>query len=410
MAAADSNHAKSRANYELRALTAAEVPAFLAHLAATFAPAGAPAALFEDHWHNDPHANLDGVLVAVLPETNQIVSSVRVYHRELNLTTTNNTRSAIPCGAVGDVATNPSHRGKGLARALLALADTHMRNHNLPVAALHAAPLAVPLYESCGYVRAPMRMSTLCCAMNLDATKNPPAWLQWTGSALDLGLARLSALYARFAPAGTLARDDFYWQTWVARGSRDERAQLVRRAIRGEVNGDKNGARFPRQFEAYAFLDVKSWRICEWLAGWVGDGDGNDDNDVSRLPEALEIEVFGYLIASCLHNADPPIQPQQSADPSRSFKFAIPTAFLPRNIINNNQTSLASFHIEQQPDDDTWMFKSLTPVVASKPKRHSSSTTSLSSSSDHDQIEINSTQDLIEALGPDFGFCRTDAY
>ncbi|KAI8589515.1 acyl-CoA N-acyltransferase [Geranomyces variabilis] len=396
------------ADYELRALTAPEIPAFLAHCAQTFAPAGAPATLFQDHWHNDPHSSVAGVLIAVLPNsttttTPTIVSSVRVYHRSLNLAHHN----AIPCGAIGDVATHPAHRGKGLARRLLAMADTYMRDHcGMPVAALHAAPLAAPLYESCGYIRKPMRMSVLSVSYPYATRADhhqlaeKPAWMTWTGAAAELGNERLAALYDCLAPAGTLARDAAYWATWVARGSRDDRAQLVRRACKGQVDG--------RAFEGYAFLDVKSWRICEWFAGWV---DGGEDSatpaaTISRLPAGLETEVFGFLLAECLHTADPPIpRPPPSAtsvataaDTDAMLEFKIPTALLPANC---NKTS--SFSVKEAPLDDCWMFKSLTPCVV-KSKHHSTA------AADATTTTINTTQDLLAALGPDFGFCRTDAY
>ncbi|KAJ3182302.1 hypothetical protein HDU87_008464 [Geranomyces variabilis] len=383
-------------DYELRALTLPEVPAFLAHCAQTFAPAGAPAALFQDHWHNDPHAQVAGVLIALDPNTTTIVSSVRVYHRSLNLAH----HLQIPCGAIGDVATHPAHRGKGLARRLMALADTYMKSCGIPVAALHAAPLAAPLYEACGYVRRPMLMSVLRVAYPQDAST--PAWLTWKGPAADLGYERLAALYDCFAPAGTLARDAAYWNMWVARGSRDERAQLVRRAVRGKVDVDGRG----RAFEGYAFLDVKSWRLCEWFAGWVaGDDDSPNNKDttpaatITRLPARLETEVFEYLLAACLHTAEPPIPPPPVDSTGDTFlEFKVPTALLPAMY---NESS--SFQVKEAPRDDCWMFKSLAPCVA-KPKSNSASSAATATTT------INTTQNLLAALGPDFGFCRTDAY
>ncbi|KAJ3164388.1 hypothetical protein HDU88_005486 [Geranomyces variabilis] len=400
----------SAADYELRALTAPEIPAFLAHCAQTFAPAGAPATLFQDHWHNDPHSSVAGVLIAVLPNTATttptIVSSVRVYHRSLNLAHHN----AIPCGAIGDVATHPAHRGKGLARRLLAMADTYMRDYcGMPVAALHAAPLAAPLYESCGYIRKPMRMSVLSVPYpsptRADQQLAKPAWMTWTGPAAELGNERLAALYDRLAPAGTLARDAAYWATWVARGSRDDRAQLVRRACKGQVDG--------RAFDGYAFLDVKSWRICEWFAGWVDDEDdvGGEDSatlavTITRLPADLETEVLGFLLAECLYTADPPIPrppppataTATAADTDAMLEFKIPTALLPANC---NKTSF--LNVKEAPLDDCWMFKFLTPCVV-KSKDLSTAV------ADATTTTINTTQDLLAALGPDFGFCRTDAY
>jgi hypothetical protein len=115
-----------KAEYSCRALQANEVSAFLDHLGIVFGvpkPSGAPGAPrshFADHWEQDPDATTAGVFIACKDDTVsdgsdvppdgdskaihkalEIVSSVRVYRRVMNITA--HTKLAV--GAIGDVAT-----------------------------------------------------------------------------------------------------------------------------------------------------------------------------------------------------------------------------------------------------------------------------------------------------------------
>ncbi|KAJ1554117.1 hypothetical protein HK405_005960 [Cladochytrium tenue] len=261
--------------------TAATAPAeaFLDHLGAVFGqprPGRPPAAspprgLFADHWHNDPAADPRDVFLAIAlppgsPEaaahassatttaadtaasgsyaasslsTASIAASVRIYRRALHLLPAalpggglSSPPAAVPVGAIGDVATQPTHRGKGLARALLRRAHARLlADGYVDAAVLHAAQLAMPLYASLGYRQLPVPARAV--AFRLPARLPPASHVDARPLRPDahLDLAVAAALHARLAPAirGSFARPDpRYWRRWVAASDGDSRCHIVR--------------------------------------------------------------------------------------------------------------------------------------------------------------------------------------
>lgn len=111
-----------------------------------------PASHFHGHFLDDPLADITGIRVAIDLVTNEIIGTARVFDRSL-LTgeTINGNPVAARTAGIGEVCVAKTHRGKGLARALLADACTWAREQGYEWSLLHCRPQFIPLYRKCGY-------------------------------------------------------------------------------------------------------------------------------------------------------------------------------------------------------------------------------------------------------------------
>jgi predicted acetyltransferase len=115
---------------------------------------------------NDPcHGTTLLICVAVWNDDmshKQIVSSCRIFLKKVSM---GGGRFA-KAGGIGEVCTNPVHLRHGLSKALLKTAVKIMKERQLVVSLLHAAPTFFPVHEALGYSRsqskwAPVSLSLL---------------------------------------------------------------------------------------------------------------------------------------------------------------------------------------------------------------------------------------------------------
>ncbi|TPX55691.1 hypothetical protein PhCBS80983_g05105 [Powellomyces hirtus] len=353
--------------YKIRSLHGSEVEAFLDHLSTVFGAVGAPRGLFSDHWYNNPHKSLDGVIVAVAGEDEQIVSSMQVYRRELKL----QHGRYISIGAIGDVATHPAHRGKGLASHVMTRAETYMLANHLSLAVLHAAPLAVPLYEKLGYRILPMKMSVL--HLPAQDPQDPPGWIRWSG-AVDFEntdhVDVMTVLHQRLAPPGTFRRTAAYWNQWVRPKSNDTRWKIVKLLAQGQVNG--------RPAAAYLFLGFPLHEakvtVFEFFCGFTS------PNGIEEpFPPQHQESVLRHLIKSAFDLAATELKTQD-------VEVSIASSLLP------TPCDIPS-HVEV---DKSWLFKWLGNCSAE--------------GKDGQKTQIGVVEDLFHEIGPEYSFCKTDAF
>ncbi|KAJ3333935.1 hypothetical protein HDU76_000970 [Blyttiomyces sp. JEL0837] len=237
----------------------AEVEAFLDHLGIVFGVPkanGAPGAcrgVFQDHWENDPDADKDGVVVAIPTGSNEIVSSVRVYVRQIHITPTTSVR----IGGIGDVATRIEHRGKRLASKLMTMADDYMTSHGFPFGMLHAAPAAAPLYASLGWHSCPATYNVIkfmpedwtssSSLLNIiqhgSLISSKPRKVNF-GSELDVSIMMKLHQMVAGPVSGSFERPTIeHWTRWVP-SSRDIRRRFERVVLANEGDvrvGDEVG-------------------------------------------------------------------------------------------------------------------------------------------------------------------------
>jgi predicted GNAT family N-acyltransferase len=143
-------------NYTVRGLRPEELDDWAIFCARIFSYKSNPPSsdYFRRHFVNDPDRGSTSLIrVAVNQQDGQIVSSCRVFLRQLSTgMTVDGHVKTVSAGGIGEVCTDPSHRRKGLSKALLQNAIAIMKERQLHVSLLHAAPEFFPVYEqSCGY-------------------------------------------------------------------------------------------------------------------------------------------------------------------------------------------------------------------------------------------------------------------
>jgi predicted acetyltransferase len=114
---------------------------------------------------------------------------------------------AVPSGGIGGVAVLPTHRGRGIARAMMRDALLELAGRGIPLAALY--PATQPIYRSVGYEHAGVRWET---RIPVDAFPHRERALP-VRVATDADQPSIRALYSAFAAQrpGWLDRHAFNW-------------------------------------------------------------------------------------------------------------------------------------------------------------------------------------------------------
>ncbi|KAJ3115756.1 hypothetical protein HDU96_000087 [Phlyctochytrium bullatum] len=369
--------------YEVRTLrNGDEVEAFLDHLGTVFgvpkangAP-GAPRGLFEDHWHNDPHADLDGVAVAFAGK--EVASSVRVYLRTMCLGRGRKVRT----GGIGDVATRVEHRGKRLASKLMAMSESYMKSKGIDFAVLHAAPAAAPLYASLGWKAVDLGYYTL--AIHAGELTTPPK-VQSRPLRLDeLGdVATARSLFTNVVPhlAGTFTRDHpKHWTKWVP-SEKDTRRKISRRIVSAEKAGEHVAymvlvvlALDAAQLDGTKSLAVE---VREFFAGKlesdlpaaVPSGWDQDEASFAAAANAVKTSplaptefasLFQALLTAGIEDFGVPVA-------TTPFKVTLPSAVFPTEVydILKTESDTPPFLVDDSRRENTpdgfWMYKLLSP-------------------------------------------------
>ncbi|TPX72825.1 hypothetical protein SpCBS45565_g00320 [Spizellomyces sp. 'palustris'] len=355
--------------YTFRHLQENEVDAVLNHLVLVFSsrPGGVPRGLFADHFLNDADRDIEGVRVAVLRgnalEKDEIVGTVRVYRRTLNLGPYGN----LSCGAIGDVGTSPVHSGKGIASRLMREAEEYMIDRGISVAVLHTGS-AAKLYAKLGWCICPMRM----CTLSFEVGELKFGVEKWMRHARPVNVKRLAdmrlmrLLHEKFAPVGSFVRSEAYWRDWVSADPQDTRRKLVRHVLEASVDG--------KVVQAYLFLDMSTLAVEQVLTSGKADipvvltvreffvGHVKGDN-VSTVPPEQFVGIFGALLLAGVNH----IFDESILVDSVQLKATFPAILMPEAAMDAVRDSDLFDWLAPQKrvfyEDFGWMWKVLRPFV-----------------------------------------------
>ncbi|KAJ3027599.1 UNVERIFIED_CONTAM: hypothetical protein HDU68_003532 [Siphonaria sp. JEL0065] len=339
----------NESEYINRSLVETEVPLFLSHLETVFHvvnPAtqtiGAPRGFFEHHWAEDFESSREASGVFASFFQGQIVSSVRVYSRKVNL----GTYTAI--GGFGDVATRTNHRGKGLAKValngclvssdiyfnkvLMQMADEHShRTKGFALSVLHASAMGFPVYEKSGWRN---------IVMVTRGLKTTAKSLQVTHQVRSIDfldpahLAILKSCHALLAPhiAGSFVRLDDDW-----------RGMLVIVVTIGD-------SRDPTH--------IVNIQIRDLFLGKV-----NTFADSSRLVESVVAQTVLFL-GSIINTLLLPWIQDESTRNSQKVQFNFPSALLPDQVLDEINAEWAAKEFRKETQDVGTMYKIYEPFNA----------------------------------------------
>eukprot|EP00035_Acanthoeca_spectabilis_P014470 m.277314 g.277314 ORF g.277314 m.277314 type:complete len:372 (-) comp16146_c0_seq2:1292-2407(-) len=202
----------------LRALAEGEEDQWLDLLAEAFAAKGVPRDFFQQHARNDPHWNRDGVRVCC--DGPSLVSTARVYGRKLQVLGEDGRVVAVPVGAIGDVATAPSHRRRGIAGRVLADAHSYMESIQCEIAMLHTSRSSLAkYYTGKGYVSIPIQSlvfdlaTTEILATGDFSSEVVPSFASHPDDLSSIVHQHESTTKSL---TGCFARTPDYWQLWVS--------------------------------------------------------------------------------------------------------------------------------------------------------------------------------------------------
>jgi len=195
-----------------------------------------PVSYFSNHYHNDPMKCPQLIRVALLRNDSNddkdkytIVASCRLFLRTISLTsssTSENVGSVVLAGGIGEVCTAPEHRRRGLSTALLHNVIEIMKERQLSISLLHAAPTFFTLYQSVGYHNSISRWSTISVRQDqLDSSYGEGEPNVATSNrkirhaSFPDDTDQLSFLHQRFSQqrfVGCIIRSKKYWNTYLS--------------------------------------------------------------------------------------------------------------------------------------------------------------------------------------------------
>jgi predicted acetyltransferase len=164
---------------------------------------------FKNHLENDPWKRLDDILVAVVD--NQIVSTVRIFHRKIFVN-----KQPISMGGIGEVSTKPEFRSQGLATKLLQYAINRMKNQNINISMLGTGKH--DFYGRLGWKKVQYGKNIA----DITKVNSRKYSVRRADFAKDLG--QIKEIYNIYSSKfnGTIVRDhDDYWNNWFVTESKD---------------------------------------------------------------------------------------------------------------------------------------------------------------------------------------------
>lgn len=181
----------------------------------------------------DPTARMDWVYMVTRKGDDQIVGSVRLFDRLIDI----DEKPARMIG-IGEVCSDPDRRGQGIAAAALSQAmKTTDAEEGACISLLHAAIAVMPLYAKFGFTSLVIDHVVYHVGMphSSDASSSARSSQQLAGSnggirvrAADFNadLPELKRVHAATVRAtgitGWTARDDAYWTQWMPRTSKGQ--------------------------------------------------------------------------------------------------------------------------------------------------------------------------------------------
>lgn len=204
------------------ACLAAEREAWLDLLALAFAAKGTPRAFFEAHADNDPTFDIADVRVLRDSSTSALLATCRIYRRQIQLF-----GKAVDVAYIGDVATHPEHRRRGLAALVLDNAMQFCETAGLELAVLHASVAGTAeYYGRRGFFACPVKSVVYSLDKSTRADSGAERiFVPNIGTAaihdgaVDCELLREMMQLHRFGAeqlSGTVVRgNEAYWRCWI---------------------------------------------------------------------------------------------------------------------------------------------------------------------------------------------------
>jgi predicted N-acetyltransferase YhbS len=160
-----------------------------------------PREYFANHWYNDPWRDINSIFVVV--ENDQILSSLRIFHRELYFH-----GKKIKMGGIGEVTTIPEARKMGLSTELFKKAIEYMKQKDINISLLFGSHLN---YSRLGWkaLNYYWKISDIVPCERIYTIRKVD---------FDKDYKALKNIYNKYATKfnGTVVRDDdFYWTNWI---------------------------------------------------------------------------------------------------------------------------------------------------------------------------------------------------
>lgn len=177
-----------------------------------------PASYFERHYYNDPNRQASFVRVMVTADTSEIVSSCRVFVREISLGSDENGEiKTAQAGGIGEVCTSEAHRKRGLSKLLLHNAIEIMKDrNNMQVSLLHASPEFFPVYQKGGgYSNTVSKWSVLSIQIDKLPTSDNIRLAEFPRDT-----KRLQSLHQEYSESsfvGCIVRSEKYWNEYLSK-------------------------------------------------------------------------------------------------------------------------------------------------------------------------------------------------
>ena len=186
-------------SYQIETLTASDFDRWTAFCGEVF---GQEPAYFRRHYLADPDRSLDSIFL--IRDENQIVSTLRVFHRSAWLG-----GKAVTVGGIGEVCTRASHRKLGLSGRLMEAALSYIEEKGFDLSLLYSA--LFEHYGRYGYVPVSAHRKIVCS----EGAGCGQSDLRPLGAN---DLEAMAALYERYSSGGNLAliRSPDYWRSWCS--------------------------------------------------------------------------------------------------------------------------------------------------------------------------------------------------
>lgn len=187
-------------NFEVEILKECDLDEWVAHCGSIFSVGPD---YFRRHFEKDPHRDINSVFI--IKDNGKIISTVRVFHREIYIQ-----GIAYKMGGIGEVSTNKDYRGLGLSHKLLDYAVKYMESSGFIVSMLSAS--LFDHYAKHGYVK----LKHFTASLTKVQAELPRGFYLRELTSSDY--PAMSVLYDNFVSQKNCAvvRNMDYWQSWCA--------------------------------------------------------------------------------------------------------------------------------------------------------------------------------------------------
>ncbi len=318
-------------SYQIRGLREDEIGAWADFCASVFSykPNPPPPAYFERHYRNDPTRVASLIRVAFWND--QIVASCRLFLRTLAL--------GLSAGGIGEVCTAHDHRRRGLSKVLLQNVMDIMKEHQLQISLLHAAPAFFPVYETVGgYVCStsswslvPISTSQLLQITAESLTSQCSFIIREASFPKDTDqLSQLHRIYSEERFAGCLIRSNDYWNEYLSQELQGSLWVLETSSIVAWLSLRPRGTRF--QLQEFGF---------------------DKESSLITLTEALTL-LLQFAVQELQKNQKVP----------EDWILTLPTFVLDECCMVKGSMPFMDWSNMTQEDDFGWMYKILDNTIS----------------------------------------------